>query len=82
VPPTKTSNAEPERVDRVVVVVITLLLMFVVIRGVIPALMHGSQVGMAMRATGLALFAPALSLLPAWRGRCRRSERRSLSSPS
>jgi hypothetical protein len=71
VPPTKISadTSEPERVDRVVVAVVGLFLVFVLIRGVIPALMHGEQVGMALLAAGLGFVALAIALLPAWKDR-------------
>lgn len=70
VPPYRTAEPpEGERVDRVAVVVMVVLFTFFLVRGVIPALIDGAQVGIALVATGLMLFALGLVLLPAWRGR-------------
>jgi hypothetical protein len=63
------ADAPREGVDRVTVVVVTCLLVFSVIRGVIPALIDGRQVGIALLVTGLASGALAIALLPAWRHR-------------
>jgi hypothetical protein len=65
---------ERERVDRVAVIVVSVFLAFCVIRGVIPALIAGEQIGMVLLATGLALLALALALLPARRRRRGRGE--------
>lgn len=64
---------ERERVDRVTVIVVASLLVFFVIRGMIPALIDGKQVGMALVATGLVAVGLAFALLPMWfRRRARR----------
>jgi heme A synthase len=66
--------AEHECFDRVTVIVVASLLVFFVIRGAIPAVIDGKQVGMALAATGLAAVALAFALLPAWlRRRARRA---------
>lgn len=66
---------QPSRgcVDRMTVVVMVFFVAFVLVRGVIPALIDGEQLGVALLAAGLGLLGLAVSLLPACRQRRRRS---------
>jgi hypothetical protein len=81
VPRPVTDQPGRECVDRVTVVVMVVFIAFVLVRGVIPALIDGERLGVALLAAGLGLVGLAISLLPAWRQRRHRSAGRLTSPP-
>jgi hypothetical protein len=63
-----TSRPEEDR-DGVAVIVVAAVLVWFTIRGVIPALIDGVDVGAALLTTSSLIVALGLVLLPAWRRR-------------